>query len=288
MTTRQVFRKLLDTERYLVLPGAYDCLSASIIQSMGFKALDVTGLGLEVSRLGQPDIGIATMTEVIDHAWSIIRSVNIPVIFDADTGYGGLFNVARTIRAFECIGATGIHIEDQIFPKKCGAMSGKLLISQKEMIAKIKVAREVLTDKEFVIISRCDGKNLGLDEVKRRLYSYLDAGADLAMLGDDYEVEELRELGSEFFGRLYLVAGVFPVVPMCLPALEFADMGFKVISYPLVSVMAAAKAIEAVYEPLRRDNWFSREQHKKFCMPLSKVNTLVKLDEWNALESLLE
>ena len=288
MTTRKVFRELLEKEKYLVLPGAYDCLSACIIQKLGFKALDVSGLGMEISRLGQPDLGIATMTEVIDHAWSITKSIEIPAIFDADTGYGGLVNVARTMRAFEVIGATGVHIEDQIFPKKCGAMSGKTLISQKEMVAKIKLSRSVLNDKDFVIVARCDGKTLGINEVKRRLHAYLDAGADLAMLGEPYGVSDLRDLGKEFFGKLYIVTGAFPSEEMCLQAAEYAAMGVKVITYSLVSIMTAARALESVYGILKETGGLSIKDIEKNCMPLDGVNELVKLDKWNALEKFVD
>ncbi|MDR1587528.1 MAG: isocitrate lyase/PEP mutase family protein [Treponema sp.] len=288
MNSRQVFRKLLKEESYIVLPGAYDCISAAIIEKLGFKAIDVTGLGIEASRLGQPDLGIASMSEVIDQSWSITNTVKIPVIFDADTGYGGLVNVAKTVRSFETIGATGIHMEDQITPKKCGAMSGKQIVSLQEMTAKIKTAREVLTDKEFIIIGRCDGKYLGKDEVKRRLYAYLNAGADLAMLGDDYEVSDLEEFGREFSGKLYQVAAVFSTKPMCLSAAEFGAMGFKAISYPIVSLLAATKAIEAVYSLLKQDKGLSPEKHEEFCAPLKLVNELVKTGEWNSLERFLE
>jgi 2-methylisocitrate lyase-like PEP mutase family enzyme len=288
MNSRQVFRKLLEEEPYIVLPGAYDCISAAIIEKLGFKAIDVTGLGIEASRLGQPDLGIASMSEVIDQSWSITNTVKIPVIFDADTGYGGLVNVAKTVRSFETIGATGIHMEDQIIPKKCGAMSGKQIVSRQEMTAKIKTAREVLTDKEFIIIGRCDGKYLGKDEVKRRLYAYLNAGADLAMLGDDYEVNDLEEFGREFSGKLYQVAAVFSTKPMCLSAAEFGAMGFKAISYPVVSLLAAAKAIEAVYSSLKQNGGLSPEKHEEFCAPLKLINELVKTDEWNSLERFLE
>ena len=284
MTTRQKFRKLIKQDGCIMVPGAYDSMSARIIQSLGFEAIDITGFGVEASRLGQPDLGLATMSEVVDQAWHIARSVDIPVIADADTCYGGLVNVARTVRAFETVGIAGIHMEDQITPKKCGAMSGKQIISIQEMTAKIKVARETLDDKEFIIIGRCDGKHLGKDEVKRRLNAYLDAGSDLIMLGDDYEVEDLREFGAEFPGMLYLVTGVFSTVPMCLPVSEYAAMGYKAVAYPVVGFLAAAKAVRDVYETIKQNKGLSPEEHVLRCMPNSRVNELLELDKWLSLE----
>ena len=287
MTSRQKFHKLMNEEKCIVLPGAYDGISARVIQKLGFKALDITGLGVEASRLGQPDLGLATMAEIVDQAWSISRSVDIPIISDADTGYGNIQNVARTIRAFETVGVAGVHMEDQITPKKCGAMEGKVLISMEEMVAKIKVSRDVLDNKDFVIIARCDGKCLGKDEVKRRLYAYLEAGADLIMLGDDYPVEDLRDFGKEFFGKLYQVTAVFSSVPMCLPIAEYAAMGFKAVSYPIVGVLSAAKAMVDVYSAIKEQGGMSPELHEKTCMPVGDLNNLVDIDRWTSLDRFL-
>jgi 2-methylisocitrate lyase-like PEP mutase family enzyme len=197
-------------------------------------------------------------------------------------------NVARTVHAFETVGIAGIHLEDQVTPKKCGAMAGKQIISMQEMSAKIKVARESLDDKEFIIIGRCDGKYLGKDEVKRRLYAYLEAGSDLIMLGDDYEVEDLRDFGAEFFGKLYLVTGVFSTVPMCLPVSEYAAMGYKAVAYPVVGFLAAAKAINDVYESIRDSKGLSPEEHARRCMPNSRVNELLEINKWLSLERFME
>ena len=288
MTTRQKFRKLIKEEQCIMVPGAYDSMSARIIQSLGFDAIDITGFGVEASRLGQPDLGLASMSEVVDQAWSIARSVDIPVIADADTCYGGLVNVARTVRAFETVGIAGIHMEDQVTPKKCGAMAGKSIISTQEMVAKIKVARDTLDDKDFIVIGRCDGKHLGKDEVKRRLNAYLEAGSDLIMLGDDYEVEDLRDFGQEFFGKLYLVTGVFSTVPMCMPVSEYAAMGYKAVAYPVVGFLAAAKAIHDVYDSIKNNKGLSPEEHQKRCMPNPRVNELLELDKWLALERFMD
>lgn len=284
MNVRQAFRRLMAKEGCILLPGAYDCLSAAIIDKLGFEAIDVTGLGIEASRLGQPDLGLASMSEVIDQCWNIVRSVDIPVICDADTGYGGTVNVARSVKAFETIGAAGIHMEDQAMPKKCGNLSGKVLIPLEEMTAKIRVAREVLDDKSFTVIARCDARAMGLDEVRRRLHAYLEAGADMVMLGDDYPLDELPKAVEEFKGRMYYVSAVYPGPEMCCSLEEYAAMGIKAVSYPVVSLLAAAKAIEDVYASLKVSRHFSVEDHRERCMPLKTLNELTKIDTWFGYE----
>lgn len=280
MNKRIAFRTLLEQKPYLILPGAYDCLSAKIIDSLGFDAIDVSGLGIEAARLGNPDLGLASMSEVIDQAWNIANSTSIPVIFDADTGYGGIMNVVRTIKAFETVGISGVHIEDQITPKKCGSLSGKELITLDKMVMKIKVSKEVLNDKNFIIIARCDGLSLGLDEVRKRLTAYLEAGADLVMLGDDYSLEDLQKIVEEFRGKIYYVSSVFPTDPMCQPARVYGQMGIKCISYPTVSLYAAAKVIKDIYCQLKEKEHISVEEHKSFCMPLKTINELMEIDRW--------
>ncbi|MGH0054412.1 MAG: isocitrate lyase/PEP mutase family protein [Sphaerochaetaceae bacterium] len=284
MTKREKFRALLEEKPYIILPGAYDCMSAKIIEDLGFDTMDVTGLGIEASRLGNPDLGLASMSEVIDQAWSIANSTSLPVIFDADTGYGGVVNVARTVKAFETVGITGIHMEDQKMPKKCGSLSGKELVDIKEMVAKIKVAREVLDDKNFMVIARCDGLRFGVDEVKRRLHAYLDAGADMVMLGDDYPLDLLPTAVEDFRGKMYFVSSVFPTDFMCQPAEIYAQMGIKCISYPVVGFLAAAKAIQDVYKPLKEKNQITQEEHATACMPLKMVNEMLAIDKWFGYE----
>ncbi|MCL1895054.1 MAG: oxaloacetate decarboxylase [Clostridiales bacterium] len=277
-----IFRKILSENDYLVLPGAYDCLSAQIIESLGFKGMDITGLGIEYSRLGQPDLGLSTLTEVADQCGNIAGSVDIPVIADADTGYGGILNVARTAHVLEKAGLAGMHMEDQTMPKKCGNLAGKELITKEEMCAKIRAAKDAVED--FFIIARCDGRRFGRDEVKRRLHAYLDAGADMAMLGDDYPVEELREMAGEFSGNLYLVVAVYPGEEMCLPAAEYASMGVKCISYPIVGLNAAALAIKSAYEHLREKGGISEDELASRTLHIRDMEELVHMGRWQAIE----
>lgn len=277
------FRKLLKDNDYLVLPGAYDCLSAQIIESLGFKAIDITGFGIEYARLGQPDLGLSTLTEVADQCGNIARSVDIPVLADADTGFGGVMNVWRTVSELENEGLAGMHMEDQIMPKRCGNLEGKELITKEEMCAKIRAAKDA--SDEFFVIARCDGRRFGNDEVKRRLHAYLDAGADMAMLGDDYPPEELREMGAEFRGNLYLVVAVFPSEGMCLPAAEYASMGMKCISYPVVALNSAAFAMKASYERLRDNGGISEEELSATTMHIREIEKIVHMDRWQRVET---
>ena len=277
------FRKLLKENEYLVLPGAYDCLSAQIIESLGFSAIDITGFGIEYARLGQPDLGLSTQTEVVDQCGNIAGSVSIPVIADADTGFGGVLNVWRTVRELEMAGVAGMHMEDQTMPKKCGNLKGKELISKEDMCAKIRAAKDAAD--EFFIIARCDGRRFGTDEVKRRLHSYLDAGADMAMLGDDYPIEELRDMAAEFRNNLYLVVAVFPSDFMCLPAAEYAAMGFKCISYPIVALNAAALAIKNSYEHIKEHGGISEAELTARTMHLREMEEIVHMKRWQKIET---
>jgi 2-methylisocitrate lyase-like PEP mutase family enzyme len=278
-----VFRRLLAENEHLVLPGAYDCMSAQIIESLGFKAIDITGFGIEFSRLGQPDLGLATMTEVVDQCGNIAGSVEIPVVADADTGYGGVLNVVRTARQLEKAGLAGMHMEDQAMPKKCGNLAGKELIPKDEMCAKIRAAKSAVDD--FFVIARCDGRRFGIDEVKRRLHAYLDAGADMAMLGDDYPVEELREMGAEFRGNLYLVVAVYPGEEMCLSAEEYAAMGIKCVSYPIVSLNVAAFAIRNIYQSLKDNGGISAETLAGNTLHIREMEKIVRMDHWQEIET---
>ena len=277
------FRKLLSEKDIVVLPGAYDCLSAQIIESLGFDAIDITGFGIEFARLGQPDLGLASMSEVVDQCYNIANSVNIPVIADADTGYGGVLNCVRTARSLEKAGLAGMHIEDQVNPKKCGNLGGKEVIPIEEMCAKISAAKSEVDD--FLVIGRSDSRRFGVDEVKRRLHAYLDAGADLVMLGDDYPVPELRDVVGEFRGQLYLVVAVYPGEEMCLQVEEYKDMGVKCVSYPVVSLNAAAMAIREIYTKLKNDGGLSISELEKNTIHIREMEKYVHMDKWIELET---
>jgi 2-methylisocitrate lyase-like PEP mutase family enzyme len=174
-------------------------------------------------------------------------------------------------------------MEDQVMPKKCGNLAGKVLIPKEEMAAKVKAAKAATED--LFVIARSDSRSYGLDEVKRRLHAYLDAGADMAMLGDDYPVEELREMGAEFRGNIYLVVAVYPGEEMCLPAAEYAAMGFKCLSYPIVSLNAAAKSIQNVYTILKENGGLSIQQLAENTLHIREMEKIVHMDRWQEIET---
>ena len=182
MTQARSFRDLLKRERMVVAPGAYDCITAKLIEQAGFSAVYMTGAGT-AATLGYPDFGLVTMSEMVANAGRIAAAIELPVIADADTGYGNELNVFRTVREFERSGVAGIHIEDQEFPKKCGHLEGKQVIPREDYIAKIRAAAAARRDQDFMIIARTDSRAVaGLDEAIGRANAALAAGADMAFV----------------------------------------------------------------------------------------------------------
>ncbi|MHB1447384.1 MAG: isocitrate lyase/PEP mutase family protein [Acidimicrobiales bacterium] len=175
-------RKLLADGGTVVAPGAYDALSARLIEEAGFQAVYMTGFGSAASLIGRPDIGLLSGSEMIDNARRIAGCVAVPVIADADTGYGNPINVIRTVRDYERAGVAGIHLEDQVMPKRCGHLSGKVLVPAGDMVAKVRAAVAARTDPDFVIIARTDARAVeGLDAALGRAALYLEAGADMLL-----------------------------------------------------------------------------------------------------------
>ena len=206
-TTR--LRQLLAVPGTLQIPGAYDGASARVVHALGHGAVYLTGFGMEASILGMPDIGLASQAEIVTHAGNIANAVPIPVISDADTGYGGMTNIHRTVRDFERAGIAGIHIEDQALPKRCGGMAGRRVVPEEEMVARLNAATAARQDPDFVIIARTDAKaEHGVDDVIGRLNAYFEAGADMAMIAEPFEVDELRRVCAEINGPLAMVGGV--------------------------------------------------------------------------------
>ena len=191
MTQASGFRDLLKRDGMVVAPGAYDCITAKLIEQAGFAAVYMTGAGT-AATLGYPDFGLVTMSEMVANAGRIAAAVDLPVIADADTGYGNELNVFRTVREFERSGVTGIHIEDQEFPKKCGHLEGKQVIPREDYLAKIRAAIAARRDKDFAIIARTDSRAVaGFDEAIARANGSLAAGADMAFVEAPQTLEEV-------------------------------------------------------------------------------------------------
>ncbi len=282
MTTR--LRGLLADNTPFLVPGAYDGASARAAASLGHEAVYLTGFGMEASILGMPDIGLASQAEIVTHAANIAAAIDVPVISDADTGYGGLTNIHRTVQSFERAGIAGIHIEDQSLPKRCGGMAGRQVVSVDEMVARLRAALEARQDPDFVIIARSDAKaEHGLDDVIARLNSYLAAGADMAMIAEPFEVPELRRLCAELNGSLAMVGGVPEWPESMLPRGELADLGVGLVLYACTGLGAALKAQMNVYGDLLQNGRLGPDSAAA-CMSLEDLSELMGLSAWNAIE----
>ena len=232
-------------------PGAYDCLSARLAEEAGFPVVYMTGAGISVSRYGVPDLGLVTQTEMVAAAGAIARAVEVPVIADADTGYGGVRNVARTVAEFERAGVAGIQLEDQEFPKRCGHLDDKRVIDADEMAEKIRAACEARTDPELVIVARTDALATdGLDEALRRAELYAAAGADVLFVEALRSREEAERVASVTRRPLLynvVESGKSPL----LAASDLERLGFKIAIFPATALLTAMAAIRRSFGELR-------------------------------------
>ena len=248
-TTR--LRELLKKPGIIVAPGVYDCLTAKMVEREGFSAVYMTGAGTSMVRTGNPDLGLATMTEMVANASSIASAVDIPVIADADTGYGGVLNVRRTVREYEKAGVAAIHIEDQESPKRCGHLDDKRVIPVDDMALKLRAAVDARTDDDFVIIVRTDALAVtGLDDTLSRCEAYLKAGADVLFVEALQSRDQMERFTRTFDAPLlfnFVEKGKSPLVP----APELERMGFKIVIYPGSAIIAAYRAVTAVLREIR-------------------------------------
>ena len=252
MPTTRVHR-ILDQVGTLAFAGVFDTLSAKLAQQVGFPMAFVSGYSVAATAIGEPDMGLLTQTEIIDRARRICMSVAIPIIVDADTGYGNPLNVYRTVQELIAAGAAGCFLEDQLWPKKCGHMKGKRVIEREEYVQKIHAAVEARGDRDFFIVARTDALAvIGMDEAVERILAAREAGADASFIEAPSTVEQLAEIGRRVPKPMVanmIEGGKTPV----LPREQLAAMGFQLILYPLAGLFAAAKAIRTVYEQVYRD-----------------------------------
>lgn len=252
-------RALLSEEPILVVPGCFNALSALLIEQAGFPAIYVSGAALAGNFLGFPDIGLATMSEVLENARRILQVTTLPVICDVDTGYGNPINVMRTVREFESAGASGIQLEDQVMPKKCGHTEGKQLIPRGEMVQKIRAAVEARRDPDLVLIARTDAIAVtGLEDALTRANAYREAGADVLFVEAPRSVEQMRTITRSVPGphlaNMVEGGGKSPV----LPARQLQAIGYKIAIYPVSLWMASLKAMQEVLAVLREDGTTDR------------------------------
>jgi len=280
MTQTRKLRNLIERKEILVAPGAFDALSAKLIESVGFEAVYMTGFGTAASVAGFPDIGLLTMTEMVENAKRISNAVKIPVIADANTGYGNQLNVVRTLCEYEKAGVSAIHIEDQVFPKRCGHMEGHKLISVEEMVAKIRAAALSRKDKDFVLIARSDGISAeGFDQAIQRGNTYLAEGADVVFLDAPRTMEQLEKIPNLLNGPVLLSLG--PKTPY-MHSKRFEEMGYSVIIYPIDSITTAFLAIRAKLIELR-DRGIVEEWVDKG-IPFDELVNFLGLKEYRDME----
>jgi carboxyvinyl-carboxyphosphonate phosphorylmutase len=244
-------RALLESGQTIVAPGAFDPLSARLVEEAGFPAVYMTGFGTSAALIGRPDVGLLTMTEMAGNAGRIAACVDIPVIADADTGYGNPLNVIRTVQTYEAAGVAGIHIEDQVAPKKCGHMEGKQVIPAEEMVQKVRAAVEARARPEFVIIARTDARAPeGLERALRRGRMYREAGADVLFieaLTSDAEAEEaVRALPGVPLLFNWAEGGKTP--PISLERVR--ALGYRIVIFPISTLLAATAAMRAILQEI--------------------------------------
>ena len=277
-TTR--LRQMLKEPGVIVAPGSYDALTAKIIERESFRAVYMTGAGTSVTQIGRPDLGLTTLTEMITNASNITSTVTVPVICDADTGYGGVLNVQRTVQQYERAGVSAIHIEDQGLPKRCGHLDDKLLVSPEEMGLKIEAAVEARTDEDFVIIVRTDAlASEGMDATLRRCETYVAAGAHALFVEALRTPEEAERVTKAFdVPLLYNFAekGKSPLIPVA----ELEKLGFKIVIFPASAMMTVCKVVADVMREIKERGTTERL--------LDNMVSIVKLFETVGLSDMLE
>ena len=238
-------RELLSGDSLVVAPGAYDALSARLIEQAGFDAVYMTGYGATASLLGRPDVGLLSMSEMADQARRLVRAVAVPVIADADNGYGNAINVIRTVREYVGTGVAGIHIEDQAIPKRCGHVAGRQVIPIEEAAGKYRAAAQARddADPDFVLIARTDARGAhggSLDEAIRRANVYLEAGADMAFVEGPTSLDEVRRICREVKGPIfYNQTGVSPRLSQA----QMQELGIAIAILPGAALRATVKAV---------------------------------------------
>jgi 2-methylisocitrate lyase-like PEP mutase family enzyme len=281
-TKPPTWKELLDREQPLLLPCAYDALSARLIERAGFSAYSIGGYALVGARYAIPDIGLAAYAEISSGIRDIMSATCLPVLVDGDTGYGDVKNVAHTVAGYEAMGAASIFIEDQVAPKRCGHMAGKDVIPADQMVAKIKAAVGARRSKDFFLIARTDARAVhGLDEALRRGEQYLAAGADGIFIEAPQTVQELERVGRAFAGVPQMAnmlegGGQTPVLP---PA-QLKQMGFAMAAYPTTLIFRVARTIERALADIKAGKVIDGNDGVNF----AEFKDITNYDKWARIE----
>ena len=289
MKKSTVLRKALMERRAVAVPGCHDALSAKVIENCGFEAIQVSGYGLAGSYMAKPDVGLIQMKDTLDLTWNIAQAVNIPVMADIDTGGGNAVNAAWITERLIAMGVAGMNIEDQIFPKRCGHMAGKEVISPEEMAGKIRACADVRNrlDKDFIINARTDSYAVyDLDEAIRRCNLYLEAGADLAFIDGIKTKADIQRAVKEVKGPLSvnLMDAISGMKTELIPLPELAKMGVARVSIPVASIMVAHKALHDFFTALKKSPTGILAGESKWVSSFKEYTDFVGLADYKALE----
>jgi 2-methylisocitrate lyase-like PEP mutase family enzyme len=281
MTRAQRLRHLVSQRQGLVVPGSYDGVSAKLVEQAGFPVVYMTGYGVAASRLGLPDMGFAGLAEMADHARNIASAVSIPLIADADTGYGNALTVRRTVALYESAGVAGLHLEDQQLPKRCGHLAGKLVVSIEEFAAKIRAAVDARATRDFVIIARTDAIAVhGFDDALRRAEAAVEAGADMLFVEAPTTEAEIEHVARAFDTPLlfnYASSGRSPLLPFS----RLRELGYAIILLPVDTLFVAARAIQNFLRDVRAHDAVLPLAERY--LPFQEFNELIGVTEQFAL-----
>ena len=283
MTTAKKLRELLAGNEIIVAPGAYDAWSAKLIAKLDFQAVYMTGYGVSASVLGKPDIGLITLIEMVTAAKNIVDAAgDIPVIADADNGYGGNLNVMRTVQEYERVGVAAIQLEDQVTPKRCGHMEGKEIVSKEEMVAKIKAAVSARKNPDLCIIARTDARAVnGFEDALERAMAYEKSGADIIFFEAPQSVDEMKKVAQNIKSPLLANMVERGKTPL-LKNNELENIGYKIAIYPVSPLYAATKAIIDLCNSIKEDDTSSTSLDKMVDFPT--FNNMINLQELRELE----
>lgn len=281
---RQILRDRLAKDEILVVPGTGDALGARLIQEAGFEACYMSGYAVEATY-GMPDVGLLTLNEVAGRIADINNATDLPLIADADAGYGNVVNVQRMVKEFERAGAAAIQLEDQTLPKKCGSMAGRRVVSTAEMVGKIKAAVDARTDENFQIIGRTDiYVTEGLDAMCERLAAYYEAGADMLMAMGPYTPEVVREFVKRAPGPVAYLNSESFTMPM-MPSDELQKIGVKLLILPLALTMSTIHASRRTLQHIKNAKADTREYSKEWMATWAECNSLLGFEEINRIEN---
>ena len=277
MSKGYILKTALADKKIVVAPGAHDALTARVVEKAGFEAVYMTGYGQAASHLGCPDVGLLSLTEMVDRARNMASCVDIPVIADADTGFGNAINTMRTVKLYEAAGVAAIQLEDQVSPKRCGHMKGREVIARDEMVGKIKAATDARSDQDLLIIARTDARTVyGIDEALERGKAYEEAGADIIFIESPENVDELRRVNEEISIATLanmVEGGRTPLVT----STELESYGFDLVIFPTASTYITSKAMMQLMSTLMQEGTTA-----------GMIDQMVTFSEFNELIGLAE